>query len=311
MIWRRWVEALGRVEPGTSLAIVRIAVGLVVAGDLAETWSSGALALMWGDVSDTAEGFRHFAPKGLWTLIGTHYDAVRAVAAVTIVSALSLAMGLGSRLSAFVALQGCIALFHLNLLSGGGHDRVATNALWLLVLADAGRTLSVACRLRTGRWTDPTPVPAWPRWLMVFQLVVMYTVTGLQKIGPEWFPWGDLLAVHNMLLVPSFARWDLSPYLGALAPLTRAATLVTWVWEVSFFVVGLAMLRGWTRVRSTYAFLGAAFHLTLLAVANLGPFSLISLSLYPALFGPGEWPARVRTGPSYAADPLPPSRSEE
>lgn len=293
-LWRAWVDRLARVEEGTSLALVRIAVGLVVAWDLGHTWASGALGLLWGDVRETAEGYRTFDTGGLFDLLGgPHLDAVRAVTAVTMAAAGMLVLGIAARPAAFVALQGCIALFALNPLAGGGHDRVITNALWLLVLADSARTLSVGARLRTGRWVDPTPIRAWPRDLLVFQLVVMYTTTGLQKVAPEWFPWGGLLAVHNMLLEPAWARFDLAPYLGALGPLTKASTLATWLWEATFWVCGLAVLRGWGRVRDGYVLLGVAFHVGLLLVADLGPFSPISLALYPALYRPDEWRRRV------------------
>ena len=296
--WTAWVDRLDRRESGTPLALVRIFVGLTVLWDLGGTWSSGALAFIWGDVRDTPLGYRQFALEGLWTVLGTRYDTVRAVTALTMGAAALLTLGAGARVAAFVTLQGCIALFRLNLLAGGGHDHVATNALWLLVLADSGRTLSLRARLRTGSWRDDTPVASWPRELLILQLVVMYTVTGMQKMAGEWFPWGDLLAVHNMLLKPVWARWDLSPYLVHLGPLTRAATMLTWVWEVSFPIAGFAAVRGWRRVRTGYAVIGAGFHLTLLVVANLGPFSLITLSLYPALFAPTEWPFLRRTSAS-------------
>ncbi len=299
-LWRALAARFARVEEGTSLALVRLAVGLVVAGDLANTWTSGAMGLVWGDVRETPEGYRGFDEGGLFRMLGgAHYDTVQGVVAVTMVAAVLLALGVAARPAAFVALQGCIAIFGLNPLAGGGHDRVITNALWLLVLADSARTLSLGCRWRTGRWTDATPVPAWPRDLLVLQLVVMYTTTGLQKVGAEWFPWGDLLAVHNMLLVPAWSRFDLAPVLGSLGFVTRGATALTWLWEATFWVAGLAVLRGWSRVRTGYALLGVAFHVGLLVLTSLGPFSPISLALYPCLFRPDEWPRlRARSAPA-------------
>lgn len=298
-VWRWWVAGLARVEEGTSLALLRIAVGLVVAGDLAVTWRSGALALLWTDVRHDADGYRRFSEGGIVGLLGgATPEVVGGIAAVAGLAALVLAAGIAPRVAAFVALQGCIALFGLNPLAGGGHDRLATNALWLLVLADSARTLSLGCRLRTGTWTDPTPVPAWPRYLVVLQLVVTYTTTGIQKAAPEWFPLGDLRAVYHMLLVPGWARFDLAPVLGPLAPLTQVATAATWVWESTFWVVGLALLsrdrspRGalarWD-LRGVYAIVGIAFHVGLAVLTNLGPFSAISLALYPCLWHPDEW----------------------
>ncbi|HNH50206.1 MAG TPA: HTTM domain-containing protein, partial [Myxococcota bacterium] len=262
--------------------------------DLLRTYCSGALPLIWGDSAHG--GFRKGSSERL-ALLGGGFETVEGVALLTGISAFFLMTGLSGRLAAFVCLQGCLTLYPLNRMAGGGHDRVITNALWLLVLADSARTLSLSARRRTGRWLDPTPVPAWPRYLMVGQLVAMYTATGLQKVTPEWFWGGDYLAVYNMLLVPAWARWDLAPVLGLLAPLAQVATALTWLWESSFWVVGLwLLLRGFGSssrllrydLRSGYAALGLCFHLGLLLLADLGPFSLISLALYPALYHPAE-----------------------
>ncbi|MFO0004418.1 MAG: HTTM domain-containing protein, partial [bacterium] len=90
--------------------------------------------------------------------------------------------------------------------AGGGHDRLFTNALFLLLLSPAGATLSLDARRRTGSFVDPSPRPAWTRTLLVFQLCVVYLVTGVQKLGSEWFPWGGASAVYYALLTPSWAR---------------------------------------------------------------------------------------------------------
>lgn len=290
-VWARWSTFWAQREAGTSLALTRIAVGGVVASDLAWNQLSGATALMWGEVGDTPEGFRHFTEGGLFgALGGAHYGTVVAVLWGTVAAATLLAVGIFPRFAAFVALQGCIALFHLNLMTQGGHDRVITNALWLLVLADSGRTLSLGCRLRTGRWVDTTEVLAWPRRLVVAQLAVMYTATGLQKVAPEWWPHGDFLAIYHMLLSPIWSRYDLSPGLGWAAPLTQVLAPATVLWESTFWLAPLAVHRGWRMdVRRIYVTIGVLFHVGLALVANLGPFSAITLALYPCLYGPGEW----------------------
>ena len=64
-----------------------------------------------------------------------------------------------------------------------GDDRLLTNALWLLVLSRSTATLSLDCRLRTGQWVSSVLVPAWPRYLALYQLVLVYGTTGLQKLG--------------------------------------------------------------------------------------------------------------------------------
>ena len=321
-LWAVWQAAISEREPGTALALVRIGVGLAVAGDLAVFAGSGGMALMWGDMRDTAEGFRTFSEGGLlgW-LGGARWETVQRLSLVTGLAALLMAAGLWPGAMAFIALQGCIALYGINPMVGGGHDRVATNALWLLCWAQSGQTLSAGCRWRTrqatggGRWRDDTPIPAWPRWLMILQLCLIYTTTGVQKLSPEWMPWGGLRAVYNMLLVPIWARWDLAPWLGFAGPLLMAATAISLLWEVSFGLVGLWLVRRWWRerygiasgiaseaqtglrdLRTGYAALGALFHLTLWGLTSLGPFSPLMLALYPALFRQQDWHGRTDQG---------------
>jgi hypothetical protein len=296
--WSQWVSLLRTQESGTSLALFRMAVGLVVAWDLGGSAWRGVLPLIWGDSRETPEAFRHIHAGWLFhALGGAQFQTVESVLGLSFCAAILLALGLFPRLMAMMTLQGCMALYDLNAMAGGGHDRVISNALWILVLADSGQSLSLNCRWKTGRWRSDTLVMAWPRYLVILQLILMYSTTGLQKLAPEWFFWGDLRAVYNMLLVPNWLRYDLAPILGWLAPLTQLATLSTWIWECSFFMVGLSLLarnapERWPRWlsrydwRHLYAMMGIGFHVGLALLANLGPFSAISLALYPCLYRP-------------------------
>jgi hypothetical protein len=293
--WDQWLSLLDKKEEGTSLALFRILVGLVVLCDLGNSWIHGAIPLIWGDVRSTPEGFRKVHSGYLFNLLGSDFSTVQVVISITALGAGFLTLGVFSRISAFITLQGCIAIYGLNAMAGGGHDRMITNALWLLVLAKSAQTFSLSCRVRTGSWWDTTLVPAWPRYLVILQLIAIYTTTGLQKMAPEWFPWGGYRAVYNMLLTTAWARYDLSPYLGWLSPLTMGATATTWLWESTFWVVGIYLWKQgqpglWSRydLRTLYAGLGVLFHGGLWLLADLGPFSAISLALYPCLFSPRE-----------------------
>ncbi|MEZ4241880.1 MAG: hypothetical protein R3F59_38165 [Myxococcota bacterium] len=209
--------------------------------------------------------------------------------------------GVWSRVAALVTGQALLALFSVAPATGGGHDRLLTIALWLLALSPAGASLSLPTRWRTGRWRDPTPRAAWPRRLLAFPLVVTYTVTGWQKLAPEWWPWGGLTAVYRSLLQPSWARFDLAPWLGPLFPVTQAMTLVTIAWECSFPLLlawWIARRRGgrfarWP-VRGVLLGVGVAVHGTLWATSNLGPFPFITLAYYLCCLDDADW--RALTG---------------
>jgi hypothetical protein len=181
-----------------------------------------------------------------------------------------------------------------------------TIALSVLVLAMSDRTLSVGCRLRTGRWTSEELVPRWPRVVIAWNLALIYTSAGVVKVTAEWMPAGDFRAVYTMMLNPAWARADWSWLMGPLFPLTQVATAATVVWEASWFVVPAWLLLrarpragGWGRVasvdvRSAYVAIGVIMHGTLWLMANLGPFSAITMAWYLVLYEPGEWAAAGR-----------------
>lgn len=287
--WERWVRFWAHRENGTPLALFRISLGAVLAISLAGQWWTGVAALVWGDIGDTPLGFRGMAHDWRWDLVGgAEWNTVQVVLAGTIVSATLLTIGILPRIAAFTTLQGYLALIELNGIASAGFDRVATNALWLLVFARSAATLSVVCRWRTGMWRADVTVPAWPRYLAIIQLAVMYTSSGLHKLSPEWFLWSGATAIHNMLLTPYWARWDYAGFLGTFGPVTAAATTITWLWECSFWVVPVSLF--WAhpqrcRIRDLWAAVGVALHVGIAAVTNVGPFSALCLAMYPCLFG--------------------------
>jgi hypothetical protein len=303
--WSALESWVAEEEPVTWLALFRIAIGCIVVVDLIDTWSSGAMAMLW--LPPDAGGLDELVGDWRTSLIGGPTTAaVYAWFFAALVGCAALIAGVGSRVGALLAGQALLALFALAPGTGGGHDRLLTNALWLLVLAPAGASLSLGCRLRTGRWTDPTPRAAWPRRLVGWQLVVMYTITGWQKLGPEWWPWGGLEAVYRSLLQPSWARWDLASVVAHLFPLTQAMTVATIVWEGSFPLLlawWVGRRRGWRigrwPVRGVLLGVGVVMHTTLWATSNLGPFPFVTLAFYLCCLDDGDWArlsSRLRGG---------------
>lgn len=312
--WNRWVAFWMQEEPGTPLALFRLAVGATLTWNLLDMVTSGVVRPIWFGVAHGGIGDR-LTDHWLIGLLGTSPAAVVGLLTVTIAACALVTVGLGTRVAAFVALQGCLALFSLHPISGGGHDRLATNALWLLVLGPSDTTLSLACRLRTGRFTSDAPASAWTRRLAIVQLVLVYCVTGLQKMGPEWVPWGDRSAVYLSLLLPAFERFD-NAWVAHVYPLTQVATVTTWLWEIG---APILLIWFWWRprvdLRSLYLAYGLAMHVTLWIFLDLGPFSAITLAFYPCFYHHDEyvsalrsssaWPSRHRSreAPSEASPP--------
>jgi hypothetical protein len=322
--WRRWVDRMATREPGTALALFRITLAVICLHTVLDVWASGVAGWVWVGPADAGvSGVRggHWLIQALGGVsLGTTHTLMGLAAAGSV----SVLLGLGHRLGALVALQAFLALFSMNGSSGGGHDKLITNALWIVLLAPASETLSVWCRLRTGRWTSTRPVVAWPRYLLVFQIAFVYTMTGLQKLGVDWMPWGGFQAVYKSLLLPSWARGDWSA-VAWVFPLTQVATVVTWWWESTWPLVLLALWFRSTRtrpgrlralsnrldLRTLYVVTGIAMHGTVELFLNVGPFSLISMSYYVACFHPDELSRMGRSVRGLLARPRPPRSAPE
>lgn len=300
-IWTSWVHLLDRREPGDAIALFRIGIGLVVLDALIEVITGGILGIVW--VDRTHGGYRSLGagPYLVEWLGGPTPGVVRGLVALAIASAALLVLGLGGRLTAFVTLQAYIALQRLNNHASGSSDLLLTNALWLLVLARSTATLSLDCRLKTGRFRSDEEISAFPRYLAVLQLVVMYWSTGLQKVSAYWFPTGYYSALYYALQQPSWQRMDMT-WLAHVYPLTQLATATTWIWEVTSPLILLVYyyrytadrggrLRRWASrfdLRKPWAIIGAFLHVMILLSMDVGHFSLVSLAFYACLWHPDE-----------------------
>lgn len=300
-LWARWVALLSRQEDGSSLALLRVGVGLCSLYTTGTVVAAGMVPVLWLD----REHGGYLDLGATWWLVdalgGATPGVVWGLVAASLLSSTLLVLGLFSRLSALVALQTVMALTWINTSAGGSYDDLTTNALWLLVLAESDATLSLRCRLKTGAWTSAAPVSAWPRYLFVLQLVVMYASTALQKLSAYWTPGGDFSALYYILQQPTWQRFDMR-WVGRFFPITQLATASTWLWELSAPLLGLSFWYRDTRdrpgrlralfnrldFRALYAGFGVALHLGIHALMEVGPFSFITLSYYLALIHPDE-----------------------
>ncbi|MBK7757744.1 MAG: hypothetical protein IPI35_15355 [Deltaproteobacteria bacterium] len=151
-----WVAYWAQLAPPTPLALIRVALALCALGTLAHMIWSGVLLWVWGDLE--FGGYRQNAPGHWWWSVVPYTEAgLWGTVTLAITAGVLVLVGLGGRASSLALLILTMALTSINPESGGGHDRLLTNALWLLVLSPASATLSLDCRLRTGAWSDTTP----------------------------------------------------------------------------------------------------------------------------------------------------------
>jgi hypothetical protein len=282
--WRQWCDFLAEREPGTAVALFRISIGICVVWMFGSIAANGLVPVVWLNPSDG--GWRHVNTPWLLEQLGGVTPAnVRAFTILAIASGFMLAIGFFGRAAAFFALQCTLALTHID--RPGFDDLLLGNLLWLLVLARNSATLSLDCKLRTGSWRSPEPIPAWPRRLVIVQLVVMYFATGVQKATVYWTPADGWSALYYILQSPRWARVE-KPWLADVYPLLQLGTAVTWLWEVTAPLLLLALWRrrrgGRGRFVWGFVAIGLAMHLGIFAFMDLGPFSFIALSCYWCLF---------------------------
>ena len=87
----------------------------------------------------------------------------------------------------------------------------------------------------------------------MWQLVLMYWATGLQKVSTHWVPGGDLMALYYILQQPTW-QWIDMAWVAPYAALTQVGTAVSWWWEVTCPV----WLWAWWSSRSETPRVGAA-----------------------------------------------------
>lgn len=306
--WNAWVLACSRTESGTSLALIRILLGLAVLWTLGSVIVTDTVDVLWVDAR--YGGMRNLVRHPLVEALGgATPDVVHGLVASGLVLGSALTLGLGGRLTPLLTLFLMKTLTSRHPEAGGSYDLLLHNGLWLAVLAPTTATLSADARLATGRWLRDTPVGMWGRYLFAFQLVLVYTSTGWQKLSAYWTPGGDFSALYYIFQQPSWQRMDLA-WTAWIFPLTQLATAVSWVWEVTGPLLLLAVWAEdtptrsgrWRRllvrwhVRDVYAGIGLAMHLVLLVLMNVGPFTPVTLAYYPALYAPRVWERAIRRG---------------
>lgn len=213
-------------------------------------------------------------------------------------------LGFGGRWTLLLAQQAYVALRTINENSSGGYDSLICLGLLVLACSASTATLSLDCRLTYGRVWRACSVAAWPRAVLVFQVLLMYTMTGLQKIGHSWTPMGGYTALHYVLSDPTWLRWDLGTAPWSVTAVLRFATAVTWHWEQLSLLLLLhwyyratdATSPRWLRwlfvrwdLRYPWALVGIVMHVGILVLLDVGPFSLVSLAYYVNLWSPTEW----------------------
>jgi hypothetical protein len=300
-LWLSWVRLWSRRESATSLALLRVLVCASAAYSLTSIARDGVMDALW--LGQEHGGILNLSLEHwLWRVLGAPSPGLlHTVWGVSLLSAGLGFFGLGGRWPLIAAQQSYVALTSLNGNAMGGYDTLISIALFVLSLSESHRAWSVPCWIQSKSLTSVQLVSGWPRTLLLVQLLLMYSATGLQKIGFPWTPMGGYTALQFVLYDPTWTLWP-PTWVAALSPLLRLATALSWHWEQSSLLLLVVLYARRTRARGgrwrawlnrwdlriPWALVGVTMHVGILCVLNVGPFSWISLSYYVTLWSGDE-----------------------
>ncbi|HEX6765793.1 MAG TPA: HTTM domain-containing protein, partial [Polyangiaceae bacterium] len=178
---RKITELFDEREKPTLLALIRILVALTVVYDLIVVGVLDLPVLLWapidqGGVSPTA------TPEAAWLyrVLPATADTARWLYVGLLVTAIAFGLGLFTRTSAFLYVLLSAQSSILNDVGDRGIDRAIRIVVLILAFSAAGRAYSIDALVRTKSFRgDGALEPAWPRYLILGQLVIMYTAAGL------------------------------------------------------------------------------------------------------------------------------------
>lgn len=276
----------GRVVAGHSLAVVRIAFGMVAVVSAARLVVHGWVAQLWADPAVLLGWPLAPVPRASHALL-------TGVVAVVGLAGAAIAAGLAPRVAAAVFLCGFGYLELLDRTTYLNHYWAMSLLAALLIVLPSDGTWSITGRRRGDG------VPQWAVWLIRAQVAVIYVGAAVAKLDADWLLRGQPL---GMWLA---ARTDL-PVVGPLLALPAAGIVASWAGLA--FDLTIVGWMSWRRTRVPALLAVVVFHaVTWVLFPGIGVFPLLMVSL-ATVWLPPDWPVaahrwvQVRAGPARADD---------
>lgn len=271
-VWGRAAAAAAGPVDGRSLAVLRIALGLVATAAAVRTWSYG-----WADslYATPRHRFTYFA-MGWVPQPGP--GAVRMLLVAVAASGLALALGWRTRWSALAL---AITFGWVEMIDATTY----LNHYWLLTLL---AVLAVAAPMGA-RWSldarrlGPADVARGWIWLFRFQVGVVYSFAGLAKLQHDWLV--DALPLR--LWLP--ARGHL-PLIGPLLREPITAHVLSIAGAIYDTTIVAALL--WRRTRPFAWLVVVGFHVATWVLFPIGVFPWVMIAASTVFFEP-DWPGRA------------------
>jgi hypothetical protein len=299
-----WVQIWDRREPPHVLAAIRMLLAIVVLVDLLQLAMFDLVVPLYADVSEggLAQIMGRDQLPWAYRLLGDGPRMAILCWAVTAISAAMFGVGLWTRLAGFAFVLASANLAQIMPPTDRAIDALVRNIVLILSCSGCHRAWAIDAWLRTRKWWDGCEVPAWPRLLIVAQMLILYGSAGFKKVGLSWTPIGDLSAIYLTLSDPSFGLVEAS-MLDRFYWATQLTTVATWTWE---WLTPIAAFAWWCRATRSrpgrvraflnrtdfwrrWVTIGVLFHVGTILTMRLGMFPFGTLALYPAFFHPNEW----------------------
>ena len=218
-------------------------------------------------------------------------------------SAFLFAIGLFTRTAGLLLLLLHAQLAMVLPLGDRGIEMLMRNVLLIMLFSQSHRCFSMDAWRKTGSFSgDGQAVPAWPRHLIILQVVMVYALAGIQKTGLAWTPMGGFSALYIVLQDPAIALFDHSQWTSSFYMVTQLATVTTLVFELTapFLLAvyyfrstpdGGGKLRTWVRRHNPHFWwmaVGVGLHIGIACTMALGIFPWAILGLYIAFLHPDE-----------------------
>lgn len=275
----RWNTFWFKPEPTSTLAVVRIAFGLLMIG-----WTLSLLPALLdfyardGILPETP-AYDRPGEGGMWTLFSAFSSDGALIAGwmVLLVASVCLTVGLYSRLAALLVFVLLVSLQRRNPLVHNAGDVVLRILALYLALAPSGAALSVDRLRRAGRrafWEFPPRAPIAIRLLQI-QISVIYVSTVWAKVRGG--AWNDGTAVVYSLSLDDLARFPVPEFVVTSPVLANLAT-----WSVLAVELAIGLLVWNRRARPYVLLLGVAMHMGIDLGLRVGFFSYAMFVVYLA-----------------------------
>lgn len=267
-IGRWWTHTWHNDTDPFPLAALRTLVGLVTAG-----WAASRISTAdWWLATADAAG----QPEGVSALLNHPTVAVAAVAALLLMG-LSTAAGFRTRWAAISAAALLWLITAASPVVFNSGDRLLL-LLNLIVACSAPLPWAVDSRRQDA--SQQKHVPVWPLRLLQLQMSLMYAGAAISKLQVQ--VWRDGTALAGVWQLETLARSDLGMQLAEFPWVAAGATWGTLAVELT---LAAAIWLPWKRVRWAVLAAGVVMHVFIDVMMVVGWFSLVSLSVYPALAG--------------------------